>query len=343
MSSSKIDALDVPIREYNRKRPGGDFGIEIELEGSLSSEGPNKYWTVKPEGSLRDGIEYVLARPTKLEELDDALAEFAMYMKGSKPKKTIRCSTHFHINVCSLTQRQLYNVLGYYFLIEELLVRSQGPMRIGNLFCLRMSDAEHVFQMLHDSITSKEYFSAFGQNQCKYGAINLAAPLRWGSLEFRFFRPMTDTSEIKKWAMLLYSMIHGAAKIPINRSCDLALASPSSLLNAVFSKKECEFILEPFAVPVHPLVLQNYDYIQELSSLLEKRSFIRLAPHEIATDLQSKVPPLKKTFFETNSFPPAEVIAAALAVDSVEPVFAPEPWPDISPEEEFQFVGDDDD
>ena len=208
--------LDTRVSEWSRKRgPGGEIGVEVELEGTLhTGDLANRFWIVKPEGSLREGYEYVLAKPTKLSELIAVGKEFDGMMEKSRPKKTIRCSTHIHVNVNNKTIRQLYNIIGYYYLVEELLVRTQGPVRTGNLFCLRMSDAEDIGDQLVYS-AEEHHITCFNQSNNKYGALNLAAPIKFGSLEFRFLLPMTSWKEIDFWVGLLHQMVNTAENLSI--------------------------------------------------------------------------------------------------------------------------------
>lgn len=280
-------ALETKVKEWSRKRPGGDIGVEVELEGTLDQGTlSNRYWVVKPEGSLRDGCEYVLAKPVGIPELDDVGREFDGMMEKSKPKKTIRCSTHIHVNVNNRSVREVYNIIAYYYLVEELLVRTQGPARTGNLFCLRMSDAEDIGDQLVYS-TEDSHLTFFNQNANKYGALNLAAPMKFGSLEFRFLLPMTSWKEISFWVHLLHRLVDKAKDISPKDSVKFVSEdTPREFLSRVFSKDQVDFILGHFGTTLaKELLLENYDYIEELSKALSKPEFFRLpqgqAPHDL--------------------------------------------------------------
>lgn len=279
--------LDTRVSEWSRKKPRGEIGVEVELEGVLDNGGlGSKYWIVKPEGSLRDGCEYVLASPARLEDLDDVGREFDGMMKKSKPKKTIRCSTHIHVNVNNKKLREVYNIIGYYYLIEELLVRTQGPARTGNLFCLRMSDAENIGEQLLFS-TEDSHITVFSQNQNKYGALNLAAPMKFGSLEFRFLLPMTSWKEISIWIHLLHRLVNTAKDISIGDSVKYVLEdTPRDFLRRVFTKEQTDFILGHFGTTLaKELLLENFDYIEELSKSLTKTPFFKLPKGHIPSDI----------------------------------------------------------
>src|SRR5690606_25615934 len=153
ITTSKNSILDTKLRDHGWGNSKGDIGLEIEVEGSLKAiadvHAQPKYWTSKQEGSLRGGVEYVLYSPVPMKELPDALDEIGkVFEQCPKIVRSIRCSTHMHVNVSDLTIQQIYNVIGYYYLIEDILVNTQGPVRKGNLFCLRMSDAEFLAEAL---------------------------------------------------------------------------------------------------------------------------------------------------------------------------------------------------
>lgn len=245
LNSSKSTKAPTILELTGHKNVQGDIGIELEIEGSglVPAGGPEcKYWFGKPESSLRDGFEYVLAKPIRLDKLPDACNELkGLLGKASKLRRSIRCSTHFHINVLPLTIEQLYNFYVYYYLVEDFLVGTQGPLRVGNLFCLRMSDAEGVAQRLVDSIERREMIFHFSKNENKYGALNLAAPAIFGSVEFRFFRPMTILAEMEWWARLLYRLVRVAADIPMEVSLDtLENQGSDALLKLVFTKDDID-------------------------------------------------------------------------------------------------------
>lgn len=284
-------SLDQTLVELTKKKQIGDIGIELEIEGTglnkLETD-PYKYWTGKPEQSLRNGWEYVSRKPVKIEDLDEALSEFTQLLKGCKKLKTsIRCSTHIHVNVLHLTQREVYNVLAFYYFVEDLLVQTQGPLRMGNLFCLRMSDAEGVVGDIEASLNPRnpQFLFLFNKGSHKYGALNLSAPGNFGSLEFRFFRPITNTSLLRMWCIELHRMINRASQVPAKKW--LAMAgnlSPKEFLKNVFSAEFVDYITS--GLPdwtVSEMLLQNYDNIHVMVAALDKNKKIKV-PYEVIGD-----------------------------------------------------------
>lgn len=258
-----------------RKGVKGDIGIEVELEGGANLKlvpGMPKYWRAKPEQSLRNGMEYYLESPVSIKELNLALDEYELSMSASKPLKTLRCSTHIHVNVLDKTIREIYNILGFYFLVEDTLVRTQGHLRMGNLFCLRMSDAESMAPQIRSSIINGEYFRHFNMQSFKYGAINLAAPNKFGSLEFRFLRPITDKNDLKFWCTLLYDLVQNASKIPIDVHIkNVQNLSPKDFLKTVWSDEVITFLeqYESFDSMAEAF-LGNLDYVASFEKAMRR-------------------------------------------------------------------------
>lgn len=267
-----------------------DVGIEIELEGHLVSSSTSKFWTVKEEGSLRDGgIEYVLKRPVTMGDLPKALEEFREYMDKSAPSTTIRCSTHIHVNILQLTEAQVYNVMLCWYLLEDLLVQTQSNNRQGNLFCLRLSDAEDLALSIKESLANDgNGFNSFYPERNRYAALNLCAITRFGSLEFRFMDAMTDPTKIFNWATILHNIVHNAKDIE-----PLKLLSIYDELNANdFLGKLIGSIYVPYVLQGLPyskvtrLLHTNYDYVFELAHLLKSKKFT-LPRNQWDSDLSS--------------------------------------------------------
>lgn len=269
--------LDLSVKDYLAKFaakniPSGDFGIETEIEGEALPEGDTTYWLGKPEGSLRGGFEYFNRQPVAIKALPQALEEYSGIIRNiKKPSPSIRCSTHIHVNVGNLTLREVYNVLGFYFLVEELLVRTQGPLRMGNLFCLRMSDAEGTSDGIQESIRTQMFFSYFNQNAYKYGAVNLAAVTKFGSLEFRFFRPLLDTNKLSGWCHILYNMVHGAKIVPLQKMLDILIESgPKQFLSLVWDLQQIEELTHQMPQwELQELLFTNFDHVAKIAYLLD--------------------------------------------------------------------------
>lgn len=257
--------------------PNGHIGIEIELEGSLYGHGARlKNWTVKPEGSLRNGgMEYVLRNPANIADMDAVYKEFDMLMGNSKPLATIRCSTHIHVSVLDFTLTQIYNAMIAWYFLENLLVRTQPSNRQGNLFCLRLSDAEEIAISIKDSLDYNDGIYTFHPERNRYAALNLCAITKFGSFEFRFLEAMTSSKDIDRWVKILYRFVNTAKNF-----------TPETLLQMYEEKTALDFIgtligheYVPYVTKgllpgtITRLLHTNYDHIFEFSELLKKQTF----------------------------------------------------------------------
>ena len=231
MSMSKV--YDTTIRELRKdfaRTPLGDIGIEIEAEGPHGGANPAskwqhnriqanrnpKYWITKEDHSLRNGVEYVTTTAVPLSELDACLAEFAEFSKDTKYRtESIRTSVHYHINVGDLTLNQVLAAIVGYWLLETPLVGTQPAYRIGNLHCLRVSDADFLVNDLCSALEKEAVplVEGFLGDNVKYAALNLNTVYRFGSLEFRFNAGSTDIKEIGEWARFFHTMVHRFAKL----------------------------------------------------------------------------------------------------------------------------------
>lgn len=275
MYTNSLDSTLAEFRaEYTSRTPGpaGDVGIELELEGRLSAPSDKSLWEVKGENSLRKGgLEFVLKKPVLMAGLAKALQELSdEVLSKSTPMLSIRCSTHMHVNVLKLRARDIVSALFGYYLIEEVLLATQSPNRRGNLFCLRMSDAEEIAAALMAAIQSNGLFSSFGLDQYKYAALNLASMSRFGSLEFRFLDPIVDTILLEVWARLFYNLIQNASKmtpkdllaaydaLPVYSFLDRLLGDSSDFLKSQFSSAD-----------LNRMMHTNYDILCDLSRIFE--------------------------------------------------------------------------
>lgn len=192
----------------------GEIGLEIETETKKPYDTPSFFfWNTHTDGSLRDfGIEYVLKQPVKFEMLRAALEEFEL-KTGKIPfiKDSFSTSVHVHLNMLNESLVTLGSFLTSYTLVENLLIRHSGDNRLSNLFCLPIKDAEDTYKNMVSLVSGfplKNYRTAIiSENSAKYGALNLAALGKYGSLEVRSFRGETDPEVIYQWVVTLYNIL----------------------------------------------------------------------------------------------------------------------------------------
>jgi len=181
-----------------------EVGIEVEVEGSnLPSQIPG--WRTTSDGSLRgESHEYVLEHPVERSEVDKVLNALAL---AYKKRKTVvndsdRAGIHVHVNMQDYTITKTFNTIILYLLFEDIYSHYCGPSREGNLFCLRIRDAEYLLELLETSVATNN-FDILNTDDIRYASINLKALAVYGSLEFRTLRGTADTKRIANWVDML--------------------------------------------------------------------------------------------------------------------------------------------
>lgn len=191
----------------------GDVGIEIEVEGR-GLPGAPKEWHAERDGSLQgESCEYVLAKPSTLNEAQAALRSLEKTWKenGTKIDKAVRAGVHVHVNCQHLNMIELVNFITIFLLLENVLTKWCGPTREGNLFCLRSKDADYLLEQIRKAIKTKIFRKTFGVDDLRYAAMNVKALVNYGSLEFRAMRSDGDLGKVGLWANTLVGL-RGAAR-----------------------------------------------------------------------------------------------------------------------------------
>lgn len=212
MSFFKFDDTEVkkavpPVRYQMGLRPvKGDVGLEIECEGNkFPKDSPTEGWKYVHDGSLRgqDNAEYVLKTPVRFTEVPEYVNSLfkALDDYGTVLDFSNRTSVHVHLNVQDFHLDRLCAFTSLYFCLEEILTEWCGEHRVGNLFCLRAIDAPAtVFQL-------KRFFQADGvwsiSDRLHYAGLNIHALQKFGSIEIRTLRGVTDPDTVIKWVSIL--------------------------------------------------------------------------------------------------------------------------------------------
>src|SRR5690606_31105158 len=198
------------------------------------------------------------------------------FMIKSSPKSTIRCSTHIHVSILGHTTTQIYNSMLAWYFVENLFVQTQSLNRQGNLFCLRLSDAEEIAISIKDSLDKPgDGFSTFHPERNRYAALNLCAITKIGSFEFRFLDAMTNHDDLDKWCKILYRIVNTTKDIPPDKLLKMYDdLSATSFLSYLIGSEYVPFVtkgLVPSQVTRH--LHTNYDHIFEFADLLKKNRF----------------------------------------------------------------------
>lgn len=187
------------------RQEGKDIGIEIEMEGENLKYPIRQYWKGTGDGSLRgSSLEYVLKTPVRRELTLQRLKYLKKELEehGSILQPSDRCGVHIHVNCQQLTVNQVINFAIVYLILEDLLVDMCGEQRVGNLFCLRASDADKIITALRICKQEND-LNHIQSSRYRYASINLAAISKFGSVEFRAFQTPKDLLKIQKWIEIL--------------------------------------------------------------------------------------------------------------------------------------------
>lgn len=260
-------------------------GVEIEAEGKNLPEHVNGNWRLVSEGSLRSGYEYVLKMPLLIDKVQFALKQWEEIVQISKTEffDSLRTSTHIHLNVLPLSYHDVIKVVVASWIVESALVHMNGPNRVGNLFCLRLQDAEHLGEEFVgdiDNFFETEGSTAFlhsGDPHNRYAALNLAAIRKFGSLEYRFMKGMYTKGELWKWAEALHSLASKAIEFPtVTAIADAAISMPPSLfLKSLFPAPFATEIMDNADGHLRDFLDANQHVIRRVCEALYKHRFIR--------------------------------------------------------------------
>lgn len=251
-----------------------EIGIELELEGVSPMDTNMRYWTPHHEPSLKDnGLELVLSSPINMDVLPEALADVRQILSKQThlKKHSLRTSTHIHINMQTQTLRTCYSVLAAWYLIEDALIRTQGKARDGNLFCLALSRAEGILDLLVEDINAGSYLSASSNIQYRYAACNYTALRKFGSLEWRFLAGMTDMHEVESWTRLFYGFVKKAQKYSWDEIRELSKADGVDVFKALLPAKFVNELVAEFGESyIEEVSKTNVDAIHILFKELER-------------------------------------------------------------------------
>lgn len=237
--------------QYGYPISPGDIGIEIEAEAGnpfpINKQIPGD-WVATTDGSLRgNSIEYVSAFPVKYESVDMHLKGLkdAIEKYGVKIRQSFRAGVHVHINMRPYKLNEIANFAAVYFILEHALVRFCGDNREGNLFCLRLEDAEAPLFFLQEALRNDNY-GVFETDNIRYASLNFRSLSRHGSLEFRAMETTPDLEKVGPWAKMLYQMREYAVRNPRNTYAEqISLLGPENWAEQIVGPELFKLIRYP--------------------------------------------------------------------------------------------------
>lgn len=236
------------MRLPSRRLVSGTFGVEIEVECPHGNYfNPEKYWTRTRDGSLENGMEYVLSSPLDLDSCKRALMYFTREKNkaGLDIQKSVRCGVHVHANVQEFTMPQLFNFIVLTTIFEGVLVNYCGESRRGNLFCLGHREAEFQNYALRRFLDSP-LPAALTNDDLRYSFLNITSLPKFGSLEFRAMRTPHGRGAMMRvldWVKIINDLRESALRFP----------DPINIVQN-FSGNSCEDFLQDVFPNTHQLL-----------------------------------------------------------------------------------------
>ncbi len=227
MVPTVADKLNMP----RHKLKEGLLGVEVEVEGERLPVVDGEDWRTERDHSLRgESFEYVMREPRSLPETITCLNSLKECLNNSNYYETPRAGVHVHVNVQNLTVVQLYNAIISTYLLETILTRYCGPHREGNLFCLRVCDAEYQAIKVEESAV-KNSLRVLNTEEIRYSALNLNSLAKYGSIEYRAMRSTADFGVLRIWCTVLHNIRMQAEQFetPLD-IVSMALEAPESFV-----------------------------------------------------------------------------------------------------------------
>lgn len=303
MASEALKSFNPPSLKYafrlNRPVAEGSltglFGLEIELEGQDAfprllvhpkTRVDGYSWQWKEDGSLRNGCEYVTNTAVSAEAVQP-LCE-GLYSEltaaGARLNLSSRCSTHVHVNMQGLTINKVCSFVTLWATFENILVNWCGPGRVGNLFCLRLSDTQRaVDHWVSFFKTGKRNF----KTDYKYLALNGSRLSDLGSLEVRSLEGCSKPDRIVKWVSALNRLRYLAVE-KYENPADIA-----GDLSVYGGKRFLEVCFEGLDILPELIAVSELDYGLSIEDSVFE-GYRRIQPATFALDWPSVLPLINK-------------------------------------------------
>ncbi len=217
-------------------------GLEIECENvrveSLPSEEWAADWKQDKDNSLRGySMEYILKEPLFGDDLIQAIVKFCTWAREKKFEANYRTGIHIHIDVRNLEVDQLISMVVFYALFEKVIFKFIGNAREGSIFCMPFYKAEGCVPLIASAFKAKDKDMKYLASKIdRYGALNLNALAKYGSVEWRHFQTTFDSDTILSWVNLAQSFKKFAKTNPGTPNevvAELSKGGPQTLLKKI--------------------------------------------------------------------------------------------------------------
>lgn len=206
------NAQKTPLDIFHMKPVEGEFGIELEIEGTNLPDNA-RGWVVKPETSLRgEAYEYVIAGAVPFEGIKPRMNFLHEMFKARKSevKPSERCSTHIHLNMQRKSFRTYFGFVILFTMLEPLILKLCGEARNGNLFCMSSFECGGLAQVLGrqaHALSQAKHIETYWAGRGKYASLNIDPISSLGTVEARCFPLSVDVEDIQKWTMWMKTIL----------------------------------------------------------------------------------------------------------------------------------------
>lgn len=184
------------------------YGLEIELEGGPFPPPPDG-WMDHPDGSLRNGVEYILSSPHDLTGLGNRIRALntAFQAHGTRVDNSYRAGLHVHVNIQHETWSTILGMIILEAIIEPVMLRLCGAARNGSYFCLPTYDTGDLPEYFSELLGDIAAGMAPSANRGKYACMNTDPISTLGTLEFRCFPASHDEAQVLGWVQWIENML----------------------------------------------------------------------------------------------------------------------------------------
>lgn len=156
------------------------FEIEVEDEDDVINDVPGI--TNVPEGSIRNGVEYV---SHILPDIPFAVCMYKYMYNRIKGNMSERCGFHFHMDFTDKGKDYILSFVKRYIMVERaLFCKFHTSLRASNLFCRPLLDSTSDLKDIRVYNTDSDK-TRLERNYSKYTALNLKPLVTLGTIEFR--------------------------------------------------------------------------------------------------------------------------------------------------------------
>lgn len=208
--------------------------VKVDLPHGDSESG---FWKAEKDNSLRGhAMEFVLREPLFGEDLVNSFKWLCKWATDNNFEVNYRTGLHVHIDVRNLEANQLVSMLVYYALFEPVLFKWIGDEREGSIFCMPFYKAESGIEDVIRAFKSPSRMKDYAAKIDRYGALNLNALAKYGSVEWRHMQTTFDFERILKWVNIAQAFKKYAKHNPLNPQellAELSKIGPSALFHKI--------------------------------------------------------------------------------------------------------------